>query len=133
MIPAKNREMFWISIFTLGYPDADLFHTNRKFLWWLLQPCQHHFQTLLQLLHFPLRTCDQILWSHLDNYILDIDISSIFSLQIQWIQVFPFYFVLYFTLHDGQYHETDSPCSLNIIPPHFGHGLISSLTILLKN
>lgn len=30
-------------------------------------------------------------------------------------------------LHDGQNHDTPSPCSLNIIPLHFGQGLISSL------
>jgi hypothetical protein len=37
------------------------------------------------------------------------------------------YSVLNLTLHEGQNQESPSPCSLNIIPLHFGHGLTSSL------
>jgi hypothetical protein len=33
---------------------------------------------------------------------------------------------LYFTLQEGQNHDAVSPCSLNINPPHLGHGLTSS-------
>ncbi len=40
------------------------------------------------------------------------------------------YFVLYFTLQEGQNQDSPSPCSLNMIPLHFGQGLISSLNFI---
>lgn len=40
--------------------------------------------------------------------------------------------VLNFKLQVGQNHDTDSPCSLKIIPKHFGHCPISSSTNFRK-
>ncbi len=52
-----------------------------------------------------------------------------YEIEINW----RFYSVLNFKLQLGQNQETDSPCSLKIIPKHCGHAptsLINFLNIL---